>query len=127
MLVRDGLVASLEALERALDRPLTEDEIERLFNPIYHSLGYTTPGQDIRGKRSGESGIPDVVLLNSDGSFNVVIELKNPNEVLSSHEPQIQEYLRELRPAWGLLSNGREFRLYRRGRALPVAEVITVA
>jgi hypothetical protein len=102
MPVPNGLVECLNALHRALDRPLTEDEVERLFNPIYHALGYTSEGQDIRGKRSGESGVPDVVLLNSDGSFNVVIELKNPTEVLTSHEPQIREYMRELRPAWAL-------------------------
>lgn len=120
------LLTSLEALDRALGRPLTEDEVERLFNPIYHALGYTSPGQDIRGKRSGESGVPDVVLLNSDGSFNVVVELKNPTEVLTSHELQIREYMRELRPTWGLLSNGTEFCFYRRGRVLPIGEVITL-
>jgi len=120
------LLVCLEALDRALARPLTEDEVERLFNQIYHALGYTSEGLDIRGKRAGESGVPDVVLLNSDGSFAAVIELKKPSEELTSHEPQIRDYLRELRPAWGLLSNGTEFWFYRRGRALPIAEATTL-
>ena len=54
------------------------------------------PGHDIRGKRASESGIPDVVLIDPDGSFNAVIELKNPNEDLADHENQILDYLREL-------------------------------
>ena len=70
------------------------------------------PGRDIRGKRASESGIPDVVLIDPDGSFNAVIELKNPNEDLADHENQILDYLRELKPANGLLSNGHQFWLY---------------
>jgi SAM-dependent methyltransferase len=89
-----------------------------------YSTQYTTLSDTPRQVRIFEASV-DVVLLNSDGSFNV-IELKNPTEILTSHEPQIHEYMRELRPSWGLLSNGREFWFYRLGRVLPIAEVITL-
>jgi hypothetical protein len=126
MLSTDALRVALNSLAHALEQPLTEDEVERLFQPIYEALGYSTPGRDIRGKRRGESGVPDVVLINSDGSFNVVVELKNPDEELAHYELQLQRYLAELKPSWGLLSNGGCFWFYQRGRARPVSEPVSL-
>jgi hypothetical protein len=82
-----------KALEAALTElgdvkdTFNEDDIERLFQSVYLELGYTTVGRDILGKRkSKKSGIPDVRLLNSDDSIQVIVELKKPSENLSDHE-----------------------------------------
>ena len=91
-----------------------EDDIERLFQALYLALGYLKPGQDIRGKRRGESGAPDVALLNSDRTFQVIVELKRPSEKLSLHRRQLVAYVQELKSPWGILSNGRRLELHKR-------------
>jgi type I restriction-modification system DNA methylase subunit len=109
-----ALEAALIELSKVKDS-FNEDDIERLFQGVYLELGYTTVGRDILGKRkSKKSGIPDVRLLNSDDSIQVVVELKKPAENLSDHENQLFAYMRDLKSPYGLLSNGRELWLYKR-------------
>ena len=91
-----------------------EDDVERLFQPVYEGLGYLTIGRDILGKRKGKSGIPDVRLANSDDSVQVIVELKKPRESLSDHENQLIRYVRDLKAPYGMLSNGKEVWLYER-------------
>lgn len=108
------LADSMRQLHDAVSDRLSEDEVERLFEPVYGALGYRATGVDIRYKRRGRSGVPDALLLNSDSSIQVVVELKNPREDLAVHEGQLQQYVRQLRAPYGLLSNGREVWLYER-------------
>jgi hypothetical protein len=73
-----ALEAVLTELSKVKDG-FNEDDIERLFQNVYLELGYKTVGRDILGKRkSKKSGIPDVRLLNSDDSIQVIVELKKP-------------------------------------------------
>lgn len=109
-----ALEAALTELGNVKDT-FNEDDIERLFQSVYLELGYTTVGRDILGKRkSKKSGIPDVRLLNSDDSIQVVVELKKPIENLSDHEDQLFAYMRDLKAPYGLLSNGKSLWLYER-------------
>jgi cellulose biosynthesis protein BcsQ len=43
---------------------------------------------------------------------NVVIESKHPNKQLNDHLPQLERYMLELDIQYGLLTNGREIRIY---------------
>jgi N-6 DNA Methylase/Type I restriction enzyme R protein N terminus (HSDR_N)/Eco57I restriction-modification methylase len=109
-----ALEAALTELSKVKDT-FNEDDIERLFQNVYIELGYKTVGRDILGKRkSKKSGIPDVRLLNSDDSIQVIVELKKPSENLSDHENQLFAYMRDLKAPFGLLSNGRALWLYER-------------
>jgi len=105
----------LKAISIKLKAELSEDEIERLYQPLYEALGYTTIGGDIRGKKKGDGGIPDVLLLKDDESVHVTVELKKPSETdLSKHEGQILGYMNPLHSKWGLLGNGESIWLYKR-------------
>ncbi len=93
----------------------TEDDVEKSFVGIYHALGYAVSGRDYRNKTRDASGIPDVLLHNSDRSIQVIVELKKPSENLEQHTAQLANYLKSLREArWGLLSNGKSWRAYQR-------------
>ncbi len=109
-----ALEAALNTLGEVKDT-FNEDDIERLFQNVYLELGYTTVGRDILGKRkSKKSGIPDVRLLNTDDSPQVIVELKKPAENLSDHENQLFAYMRDLKAPYGLLSNGKALWFYER-------------
>lgn len=102
------------SLHTALREGMNEDDIEHLFQPVYVELGYLNRGRDILGKRGSKSGIPDVRLLNSDESIQVIVELKKPSENLNNHEPQLFRYMHDLKARYGLLSNGADVWLYKR-------------
>ncbi|CAN5635607.1 hypothetical protein BH24DEI1_BH24DEI1_07280 [soil metagenome] len=110
----EPLQAAFATMHAALREGMNEDDVERLFQTVYLALGYMRVAQDILGKRKGKSGIPDVRLLNTDESVQVVVELKKPAESLRDHEAQLFRYVRDLRSSYGLLSNGEDVWLYRR-------------
>jgi Type I restriction enzyme R protein N terminus (HSDR_N) len=86
----------------------SEDDVEKGFVGVYQGLGYAISGRDYRNKTRDTSGVPDVILHNSDRSIQVVVELKKPSENLDHHTQQLAEYMRSLAEAqWGLLSNGK--------------------
>lgn len=116
----------LTRFQLALKPNLTEDEIEKLFVPVYEALDYQQAGLDIKGKPRGRAGFPDVLLLDSveglPSDVFVVVELKRPSEDLERHANQLFKYLNELNAPWGLLSNGYEIRIYQRtGKAIDKA------
>ena len=49
-----------------------------------------------------------------DSSQGVVIEAKHPNKNLNDHLPQLKAYMIELKQTYGLLTNGKELRIYKR-------------
>ncbi len=108
------LQSAFASMHVSLRAGMNEDDIERLFGDIYVALGYTKVAKDTLGKRGGKSGIPDVRLLNSDESIQVIVELKKPSENLADHENQLFRYVRDLKARYGLLSNGANVWLYRR-------------
>ncbi len=123
------LQSAFASMHVSLRAGMNEDDIERLFGDIYVALGYTKVAKDILGKRGGKSGIPDVRLLNSDESIQVIVELKKPSENLADHENQLFRYVRDLKARYGLLSNGADVWLYRRnGLALePITKTTSAA
>jgi hypothetical protein len=78
-----------------------EDDVERLFQRIYEALGYSEPGNDIRGKRRGESGAPTLRCSIATGPFKQ-FELKGPSEALVRHRKQLFSYVIELKAPWGV-------------------------
>ena len=72
----------------------TEDDLEKGFVDVYRALGYAIAGRDYRNKARDTSGIPDVMLHNSDRSIQVIVELKKPSENLEGHVGQLAQYLR---------------------------------
>ncbi|MEF2278727.1 N-6 DNA methylase [Deinococcus sp. YIM 134068] len=117
----DQFNAALDALSRRVKAGFTEDAVEHTLTEtrFYEALGYERTGRDIRRKPKGKSGIPDALLLNSDDSIQVVVEVKRPSEDLTDHVDQLARYVRDLRARFGILTNGSGFRLYRRdGQAL---------
>ena len=110
------LSSALEYIKQGLPNVQSEDELEKLFQAsgFYQALGYAHVGRDIRAKRGGAAGIPDVFLLNEDESVQVVLEFKRPSVELEGHSDQLLAYANELRPRYALLTNGRAFWLYRR-------------
>ncbi len=108
-------VALQQLLATLGTRNPTEDDLEKSFVGVYHALGYAVSGRDYRNKTRDASGIPDVLLHNSDRSIQVIVELKKPSENLEQHTAQLANYLKSLREArWGLLSNGKTWRAYQR-------------
>jgi predicted type IV restriction endonuclease len=107
----------------------TEDDVEKGFVDVYRALGYATSGRDYRNKSRDVSGVPDVMLHNSDRSIQVIVELKKPTEQLEQHKKQLAEYLLSLREArWGLLSNGHTWRAYQRdGKSVDLVWEMTLA
>ncbi len=51
-----------------------------------------------------------------DSSQGVVIEAKHPNKNLNDHLPQLQAYMIELQQTYGLLTNGKELRIYKKNK-----------
>jgi len=106
---------ALAQIREGLPNVGPEDELEKLFHgkDFYEALGYRWVGRDILSKRN-RGGVPDVLLLNEDEPIQVVIEFKRPGLELSGYSEQLLRYIKELRPSYGLLTNGKAFWLYRR-------------
>jgi len=114
-LVETKLREALARIREGLPDVVPEDELEKLFHGkgFYEALGYRWVGRDILSKRN-RGRVPDVLLLNEDESIQVVIEFKRPQLELSGYSEQLLRYIKELRPSYGLLTNGKAFWLYRR-------------
>lgn len=108
--------AAFDYVARNVRAPMNEDDVERLFQPVYEALDYRVVGKEILGKRPGRSGIPDVRLVNEDGSIQCVVELKRPAEDLADHVSQLTGYLDDLKAPYGLLSNGSDVWVFQRQR-----------
>jgi cellulose biosynthesis protein BcsQ len=53
-------------------------------------------------------------LFSSGSPFSVVIEAKSPRHDLDKYVTQIENYVKSLRASYGLLTNGKEIRIYQR-------------
>ncbi|MEM3486061.1 MAG: N-6 DNA methylase [Candidatus Methanomethyliaceae archaeon] len=95
---------------------LNEQEVLSLFvnQGFFSELGYGKPGEDIRLERRVRGGRADVLLRGITGLPICVIEFKRPHTTLVDHMPQLEEYVKELLPEYAILTDGIEFRLYRR-------------
>lgn len=52
--------------------------------------------------------------LTDDHPLSLIVEAKGPRENLNRHERKLQRYLLQLRVLFGILTNGKQFRIYHR-------------
>ena len=56
-------------------------------------------------------------VLNADSPLSVVMEAKHPKQNLNKHGYRLKQYLTKLHVAYGLLTNGKEIRIYQKYQA----------
>lgn len=97
---------------------LNEREVIDLFvsRGFFATLGYSTPGEDLRLEQRLGKGRADVILRGVTGRPICIIEFKRPATDLTVHIAQLKEYVKELLPEYAALTNGTDFWLYRRLR-----------
>ena len=95
-----------------------EREVETKFIVSYllPSLGYTTEmwHQEKTENRFRLDFLAFPEPNESVSTPKIVIEAKHPHKVLKEHLPQLKKYMLELDIKYGLLTNGREIRIYRK-------------
>lgn len=97
---------------------LNEREVVDLFiaKGFFATLGYGTPGEDLRLEQRLGKGRADVILRGVTGRPICIIEFKRPAIDLTIHVAQLKEYVKELLPDYAALTNGTDFWFYRRLR-----------
>lgn len=100
---------------------LTESEVTDIFvdSGFFSELGYEGFGTDIRSEEHivGKNRA-DYFCKDKYGKVIFVIEFKKPSrdEDLASHKPQLwEQYVKPIKADYGILTNGEEIILYRRG------------
>ncbi|OQW95128.1 MAG: chromosome partitioning protein ParA [Beggiatoa sp. IS2] len=89
-----------------------EVESKLLVSYLLPILGYPphTWHQEVRNNRFR---LDFVVSASQDpGALSIVLEAKHPDENLNDHFGQLHDYMQELQIKYGLLTNGREIRIY---------------
>ena len=102
--------------KRCEEGDLDEREVVTLFaeQGFFSSLGYDSIGEDLRLEQHVRGGRVDVVMRGVTGRPICVVEFKRPNTDLAAHQAQLEEYVRELLPEYAALTDGVQFRLFRR-------------
>ncbi|MFC5133886.1 MULTISPECIES: Eco57I restriction-modification methylase domain-containing protein [Haloferacaceae] len=117
---------SLDAIGSRTDGDMSERDVENLFleTGFYDALGYEGTGTDIRSEFTlPDNRRPDYITLDTNEAVTAVYEFKTTGRDLDGHEDQLFHYIDNLRAEYGVLTNGNELRLYRRGEDSPIAEV----
>jgi hypothetical protein len=105
---------------------MSERDVENLFleQGFYDALDYRGTGTDLRSEFTlPDERRPDYITLDTNEAVTAVYEFKTTGRALPPHESQLFGYMEFLRAEYGVLTNGEEFRLYRRGRDAPVLSV----
>lgn len=115
-----------DALQEIADRTtgdMSERDVENLFleTGFYDALGYEGTGTDIRSEFTlPNDRRPDYLTLDTNEAVTAVYEFKTTGRDLPPHEEQLFHYMDDLRAKYGILTNGVQFRLYRRNRDAPI-------
>jgi type I restriction-modification system DNA methylase subunit len=112
-----AILDSLHGIASRLDENMTEKDVENAFlnENFYTHLGYKGTGHDLRSEWTlPDDRRPDYVTLDNNESVTVVYEFKTTGRDLAPHEDQLFHYVDELKADYGVLTNGQEFRLYKR-------------
>jgi len=112
-----AILEALHGIANRLDEDMTEKDVENAFlnENFYTHLGYKGTGHDLRSEWTlPDNRRPDYVTLDNNESVTVVYEFKATARELTPHEDQLFHYVDELKADYGVLTNGQEFRLYRR-------------
>lgn len=99
---------------------MNEREVVDLFiaKGFFATLGYGTPGEDLRLERRLGKGRADAILRGVTGRPICLIEFKRPRTDLRAHIAQLEEYAQELLPEYATLTDGIELWLYQRRRGV---------
>ena len=117
---------SLDAIGSRTDDDMSERDVENLFleTGFYDALGYEGTGTDIRSEFTlPDNRRPDYITLDTNEAVTAVYEFKTTGRDLGGHEDQLFHYIDNLRAEYGVLTNGNELRLYRRGEDRPIVTV----
>ena len=112
-----AILDALHGIASRLDEDMTEKDVENAFlnEGFYTFLGYEGTGHDLRSEWTlPDNRRPDYVTLDSNESVTAVYEFKTTGRDLTPNEGQLFHYVDELKADYGVLTNGQEFRLYRR-------------
>ena len=95
---------------------LNEREVVDLFitEGLFAELGYGTVGEDMRLERTNRSGRVDVLLRGVTGRPICVVEFKRPHTDLADHRQQLEAYVRDVLPAYAVLTDGVTLWLFQR-------------
>ncbi|WP_162224592.1 type I restriction enzyme HsdR N-terminal domain-containing protein [Halorussus amylolyticus] len=95
-----------------------ENTKRKIIEPLIDLLGWEILSSDVELEHSVQmgSGTKKVdYALKREGTPVVFVEAKGCDTPLGqSHENQLKSYMRQVGVDWGLLSNGREFEIFRR-------------
>ncbi|WP_256403448.1 Eco57I restriction-modification methylase domain-containing protein [Halorubrum salinum] len=113
---------SLHAVSTLSAGDMSERDVENLFleTGFYDALGFEGTGTDLRSEFTlPDDRRPDYITLDSNEAVTTVYEFKTTGESLPQHRSQLFGYMDFLRAEHGVLTNGEELRLYRRGEDRP--------
>jgi hypothetical protein len=113
-----ALYDALQAISERVDDDMSERDVENLFieQKFYDALDYEGTGIDIRSEFTlPDDRRPDYITLDTNEAVTAVYEYKTTGRSLPPHENQLFHYMDHLRAEYGVLTNGEELRLYRRG------------
>lgn len=95
-----------------------ENTKRKVIEPLIELLGWDILSSDVELEYSVQMGRGTKKVdyaLKLEGTPVVFVEAKGADtELTESHENQLRSYLRQVGVDWGLLSNGRRFRIFRR-------------
>ncbi|MFC6825360.1 Eco57I restriction-modification methylase domain-containing protein [Halopelagius fulvigenes] len=114
---------SLQAIAGQVNGDMSERDVENLFleHEFYDALDYEGTGTDIRSEFTlPDDRRPDYITLDSSEAVTAVYEFKTTGRDLPPHESQLFHYMDYLRAEFGVLTNGEQLRLYRRGESSPI-------
>ncbi|QKY21843.1 type I restriction enzyme HsdR N-terminal domain-containing protein (plasmid) [Halolamina sp. CBA1230] len=121
MVLREELTEYSERSARLIaDSPQMDEENtkRKIIEPLIDLLGWDILSMDVELEYSVQmgSGTKKVdYALKIEDTPVVFIEAKGADtELTSGHEDQLRSYMRQVGVDWGLLSNGREFKIFRR-------------
>lgn len=121
-----ALHESLRAIAERTDEDMSERDVENLFleRGFYDALDYEGTGTDIRSEFTlPDDRRPDYITLDTNEAVTAVYEFKTTGRELPAHESQLFGYMQYLRAEYGVLANGEQLRLYRRGQDRPLLTV----
>lgn len=116
----------LEQIGARADADMSERDVESLFleYEFYGTLGYEGTGTDLRSESTlPNNRRPDYITLDTNEAVTAVYEFKTTGTDLPEHESQLFGYMDRLRSEYGVLTNGEELRLYRRGTESPLSAI----
>jgi hypothetical protein len=117
---------SLTAIVDRIGDDASERDVENAFltEDFYSLLGYDGTGHDLRSEWTlPDNRRPDFVTLDENESVTAVYEFKTSGRDLTPHTDQLFHYVDSLKADYGVLTNGEELRLYRRGEQSPLTVV----